>query len=50
MLRAVCDLFELDYDEVRDAVEKNPKTDLNAASEVLANTLIDDAAGGDGGE
>lgn len=50
VLRAVCDLFELDYDEVRDAVEKNPKTDLNAASEVLANTLIDDAAGGDGGE
>ena len=42
VLRAVCDLFELDYDEVRDAVEKNPKTDLNKASEVLASTLIDD--------
>jgi SPP1 family phage portal protein len=50
VLRAICDLFELDYDEVSERVEKNPAGDLNAASEALANALIDDAGGGEGNE
>lgn len=46
VLREICALFELDYDDIAERVEKNPAVNLNAASEVLANTLIDDTSGG----
>lgn len=37
VLKAICELFELDYDEIKDKVDKDPAADLNAASEALVN-------------
>lgn len=40
-LEAICDLLELDANEVKARVEKNPASDLNEASEMLANLPVD---------
>lgn len=37
VLKAICELFELDYDEIKDKIDKDPAADLNAASEALVN-------------
>ena len=48
VLNAICELFELEFEEVKASVEQNPVVDLNGASEALMNALIDDSGGGDG--
>lgn len=47
VLKSICDLLELDYEDVKDALPE-PGTDLNAASEALVNIPIDEGSGGDG--
>ncbi len=54
VLQAICELFELDYEEVSALVKQNPVVDLNSASENLANAAVeepekppDDSEGGD---
>ncbi len=50
VLQAICELFELDFDDVKASVEQNPVVDLNSASETLAGVTVDkppDAEGGD---
>lgn len=41
VLKALCELFELDYEEVKLKASINPEADLNKASEKLANSTID---------
>lgn len=43
VLRSICELFELDFEDVKSAVEQNPVVDLNSASEALANQPVGDA-------
>ena len=40
VLQSICDLFEMDYEDVKSLVEKNPTVDLNSASETLANVPV----------
>lgn len=50
VLQAICELFELDFEDVKASVEQNPVVDLNSASETLAGVTVDkppDAEGGD---
>lgn len=53
VLQAICELFELDFEDVKASVEQNPVADLNSASEALANATVvepekpPDAKGGD---
>lgn len=53
VLQAICELFELDIEEVQSNIEQNPVVDLNSASEALANARVNepekppDAEGGD---
>lgn len=53
VLQAICELFELDFEDVKASVEQNPVADLNSASEALANATVvepekpPDAEGGD---
>lgn len=48
VLQAICELFELDFDNVKAAMPE-PETDLNAASEALVNAPVtDEGTGGDG--
>lgn len=48
VLQAICELFELDFDDVKAALPE-PGTDLNAASEALASVVPEDeGVGGDG--
>ena len=53
VLQAICELFELDLEDVQSNIEQNPVADLNSASEALANAPVDepekplDAKGGD---
>lgn len=42
VLQAICELFELDFDDVKKLVEQNPPVDLNSASEKLANAPIEE--------
>lgn len=42
-LRAICDLLDLDYDDIKAALP-SPGTDLNAASEALANVPLEEGA------
>ena len=49
VLHAICELFELDFEDVKSKIEQNPVVDLNGASEALLNAPIDDS-GGDGSE
>ena len=53
VLQAICELFELDFEDVKSSVEQNPVVDLNSASEALANAPVDDKPpdpeGGDDG-
>lgn len=37
VLKMICEQFELDFEDVKIEIEKNPVVDLNAASETLAN-------------
>lgn len=37
VLQAICELFELDFEDVKALVEQNPVVDLNNASEILVN-------------
>lgn len=41
VLQAICELFELEFDEVKASVEQNPVVDLNSASETLVNTPVE---------
>ena len=50
VLQAICELFDLDYEDVKSAVEQNPVVDLNTASESLANQPIEDGVGAEGGD
>ena len=53
VLQAICELFELDFEDVQSNIEQNPVADLNSASEALANATVEepekppDAEGGD---
>ncbi len=42
VLQAICELFDLEFDEVKANVEQNPVVDLNTASETLVNTPVED--------
>lgn len=46
VLNAICELFELDFEDVKASVEQNPTVDLNTASEALVDVPIDDSGGG----
>lgn len=46
VLHAICELFELDFEDVKSKIEQNPIVDLNSASEKLANVVPDDDTGG----
>lgn len=52
VLKAICEILEIDYEEVKDKIPKQPATDLNEASEKLANVVPqeggDDGGGGEG--
>lgn len=50
VLQAICELFDLDCEDVKSAVEQNPVVDLNTASESLANQPIEDGVGAEGGD
>ena len=50
VLQAICELFDLDYEDVKSAVEENPVVDLNTASESLANQPVEDGVGAEGGD
>lgn len=50
VLKAICELFDLDYEDVKSAVEQNPVVDLNTASESLANQPVEDDVGAEGGD
>ena len=45
VLSTICDLLELDFEDVKALVEQNPVVDLNSASETLANLPVDDSGG-----
>lgn len=42
ILKAICELLELDYEEIKDKIPKEPQTDLNAASNALSDTSDED--------
>lgn len=42
VLQAICELFDLEFDDVKASVEQNPAVDLNSASETLVNTPVED--------
>ena len=42
VLQAICELFELDFEDVKALVEQNPVVDLNSASEILANAPVEE--------
>lgn len=42
ILKAICELFELDYEEVKLKVPANSEADLNQASELLVNAGVND--------
>lgn len=42
ILKAICEVLELDYEEVKDKLPKEPKTDINAASNALSDVEIDE--------
>ena len=42
VLQAICELFELDFEDVKASVEQNPVVDLNSASEALANAPVEE--------
>ncbi len=48
VLKAICEILEIDYEEVKDKIPKQPATDLNAASEKLAG-VVPQEGGDDGG-
>ena len=50
VLQAICDLFDLDFEDVKSAVEQNPVVNLNEASETLANQPVEDDVGSEGGD
>ena len=41
VLQALCDLLDVDYEDVKDRLPKNPQADLNAASEALAAAPVE---------
>ena len=43
-LKAICDVMEIDYDEIKDKVQKseNPEQDLNGAKAVLEGVMTDE--------
>lgn len=45
VLKAICEILEIDFEDVRNKVPKTPAADLNRASEELANTAIDGGGG-----
>lgn len=47
LMSAICDILELDYEEIKDRLPSEPQTDLNAASEALANVQITEGGGAD---
>lgn len=46
LLKALCDILEFDYEEIKEKLPTSPQIDLNAASETLANADVDDEGGG----
>lgn len=46
LMKALCDILEIDYEEIKDKLPKNP-LDLNAASEALANEPTEGEGGGE---
>lgn len=42
VLQAICELFDLEFDDVKASVEQNAVVDLNSASETLVNTPVED--------
>ena len=40
ILRLICEVIDLDFDDIKARIEKNPVADLNAASEALAGAQI----------
>lgn len=49
VLKAICAILDVDYEEIKDRIPKQPQTDLNAASEQLAGVIPNDGVGGDTG-
>lgn len=47
LMSAICDILELDYEEIKDRLPSDAQTDLNAASEALANVQITEGGGAD---
>jgi hypothetical protein len=45
-MKALCEILEIDYNEIKDKLPTSPKVDLDAASEKLANEAIDEEGGG----
>lgn len=41
VLQAICELLDLDFEDVKALVEQNPVVDLNTASEALANKPVE---------
>lgn len=47
LMTEICNILELDYEEIKDRLPSEPQTDLNAASEALANVQITEGGGAD---
>lgn len=41
VLKAICDLFDFDYEDIKSRMPEDNAVDLNTASEMLANTNVD---------
>lgn len=39
VLKAICEILDIDFEEIKDKIPKQPATDLNAASEKLAGVV-----------
>lgn len=50
VLKAICEVLDIDYEKVKDKVPKRPATDLNAVSEKLAGVVPQEGGDSGGGE
>lgn len=50
VLKEICAILDVDFEEVKDKIPKQPATDLNDASEKLANVVPQEGGDDGGGE
>lgn len=50
VLKAICEILDIDFEEIKDKIPKQPATDLNAASEKLAGVVPQEGGDDGGGE